>query len=283
MFSKIKKVNEYKSAIDKIDIPQLKGEEFIVCSKKRNNKYVYRALAFTLVFIVAITFMVINNVGVATNNDSSFTIVAYAGTTEYNLNENQSLTLPSGYIKNGEFNMQGFYIESSNIKSIIVKASNGSPMISMFGPEETEYFIKHYIGDHSGMDEVYPSSERKGMTICYKSDKEIRDIVKNLPGSDLVEEPNDSNMDKENNNLIEDSLIHEQQFENNNGYTKFYIEWMPELEFLKRLCTNSVEDYSKEKGSNIDITICFNDGTELNKNLDLTFDNEGKLNIQCNN
>lgn len=283
MFSKIKKINEYKSAIDKIDIPELKGEELIVRSKKRINKYVYRTLAFTLVLIVAITFMVINKVGVATSNDSSFSIVAYAGTTEYDLNENQSLTLPSGFIKNGEFNMQGFYIESNNIESISVKASNGSSMLSMYGPEDEVCFNKFYIGEKTEMVEGYPSSERKGMTICYKGDKEIRDIVKNLPGSDLVEEPNDSNMDKENNNQIEDSLVQEQQYENNNGYTKFYIEWMPELEFLKRLCTNSVEDYSKEKGSNIDITIYFNDGTELNKNLDLTFDNEGKLNILCNN
>lgn len=295
MFKRDKKIQEYMNAIAKVKLPSINGEEYIT---KNNQKYkskikissiMITAASLGVIFLVTTFGSNLLQTKDVENKKIPFAITAYAGTQEVNLQDNRKIELPSGFIEDGVFNMQGLYMEGDDISKISLKNDNGSVSIASTKNLEKSFNETMYIGENSGMSGMNTSdTDKPGITVQYKTDSEIDDIISDLQNSarnktqnDVKEESVDTRESSKESSFMESQTSREYfEFDNTEGATKYYITWIPEKEFLKKLCTNSIDDYSKEQGCVMNITITFKDGTTLEKTLNLTFGKTGNLIVE---
>lgn len=317
MFNKRKNEKMYIEAMQKVNVPKIMGEDHKV---SKNKKYSFNIRKYACIAAVMITLFTASYIGNSVMNkdihkgENSFTIVAYANETEVKVEKDSKFELPSGYISNGSFIMQGFYINSPDLKSFKVTSSNGSVSCSIMDSEEKQNFSEVMsIGDNSAMSEA-SNSDKQGLIVKYRSDEEIKSMIKDMPKENTQDKPYDNNYyhnnyedgnsssffepsskgtiselqkSKEQSDAISDFSVTSEcdnsvTVEQNKGTNKYYINWIPEKDFLKKLCTNSIGDYSKEKGCTLTIDLSFKDGSTIQKLLYLSFDSEGKMMVECN-
>lgn len=312
MFNKRKNEKMYLEAIKKVNVPNISGESY---KDFKNTKYRFNKRRQILLAAAIVTLFTVSCIGNSIINKSSnksenaFTIVAYANETEVKVEDNGKFELPSGYVDNDSFVMQGFYINSPDLKSFKVNSSTGSVSCTMMDIQDEQKFSEVMsIGDSSAISEC-TTGRYQGLVVKYRSDEEIKSMIKDMPQENIEDEVFDNNYEdgnssaffetspkgtisqlqksKEQSDAIpnvdvigdcDNSLTVNQKEATN----KYYINWIPQKEFLKKLCTNSIGDYSKENGCTLTIDLLFKDGSTMQKILNLSFDSEGKMIVECN-
>lgn len=286
MFKRNKAIKEYKNAIDKIKIPNIKGEEYITSINKREVKLLPIIKRSSIVFAAICVLMVFNIMSSDRFTNNNFSIKAYAGTNTIDIESGKIVELPSGRVDTDTFNMQGLLIESDKIKKISFDFDNGEVAYKR-AYDYTNKEVMCYAPHGGFSSDIY--GEAGALSVKFISD-EVFNNMGNYDDEKVKEVRKSLGIDEEEN--LEDKYPPDYkgghlyvsctnfEVENEQDYLKHYILWIPNMQFLKDISEGKEIDYLNQRGVNIKFTITFKDDSEVTKNLNLSFNENGNLNCE---
>lgn len=255
MFNK-NKIESYINATKKIEIPTVKGEEYIMIKENKKSKKVFNKLGLiascACLFLIGSFF-----IGTGGKSDGTtanlFTIVAASATEGDDgvaIEKGAIKELPGGKIslETGDSTIVGFTIKGSNIKSIDLSTNTG-------------YFQEGYIKNDID-DEIFKESEKKGVI-------SIEDEVGTIE-LDSVEERESS--DKKN-SIIE--VVKKMRVIGTDESLEYGIFWSPKeaIDGVEAGVTNPLE----LKGDEILVKVTFKDGTTSESTIETSYNKDGNI------